>query len=889
MKKRAFILFAMTAILLTVSLFGGACAAEAGKEPAARTILLWADGARMDTSEAGPVANRLIKMMDAEIPDSVNIIVLTGGVSDGWIPDLPLEGADSVRTDCNQVWKMKGAHDGQRGALVLLEKDGLPGAEKGSLVHPDTLKAFIDYGAVNWPAEKYDLILINHGAGPALGWGMDEVFPREDGRLLMSLPEICGALKDSAVERFGFISFYACLMGSVEDAVMLSPYADTLVLSEENLPGYGVEYNGMLEMLREDPRTDSFLLARRMVDDTINTFNDGDLSLNRSATYSAINTKNLVKRLVPEMAVLSDILYREATEPGKNGQYNFYDEFRSIRKSVEYGRSSKPGYQLFDLGNFVTALGVTDTEYDSVSDVAELTNDYTDVSVRIMSILNDRDGSGDDVLYSRDTDSMHKAVGSFYTRDAEGKLVPGESGFVKSTGLSVFFDMEQTCHPVFYSQAIDGCLALGDLDDDSARFLKTYRDAALLYTLIQGSGRAVYEQGGRADLTVADLQPAWEKLGIAVRDNSFMGMPDAGLKDVYEIVKASGFDVDPWLEKIAAQQAPEIMKAEGISVRRRESGKEQETAGSYRLVSGKLSARQLDNLYMRVNFKADYPYNDISYYDFSDQFMPFGDRYLAGSLSADLLMPALFLRENGGDFYRLVYGGQTALEIGLYDGNWYVLKDAAGNVGLVQINKDFSDPRHIQVTASVRFGEGEEARSISGMLDFFPEEGAEAPAAGFAPNYGFLELTDGSRPLNGEMFAKAHINTVYKLKPPSTNRIKTSPDMALDGSETGGLKLVRVPAAEIGEIKEVQAAYYLRDIYGNELDLTDAVAAAEKEPLLKNLAFAEAKADSGEITVTYGGETLNPDLDYMVYTKDGETLIQGVGEYAGSIVLDDVK
>ena len=586
---------------------------------------------------------------------------------------------------------------------------------------------------------------------------------------------------------------------------MLSPYADTLVLSEENLPGYGVEYNGMLEMLREDPRTDSFLLARRMVDDTIGHFNDGDINDNRTATYSAINTKNLVKRLAPELAAFSDILYREAAEPGKNGQYHFYDEFRSIRKSVEYGRSSSPGYQLFDLGDFVTALGVTDAEYDSASDVAELTNDYTDVSVRIMSILNDQDGSGDDVLYSRDSDSMHKAVGTFYTRDAEGKLVPDESGFVKSTGLSVFFDMEQSCHPVFYSQAIDGCLALGDLDGDSAHFLKTYRDAALLYALIQGSGRAVYELEGRADLTVADLMSAWEQLGIAVRDNSFMGMPNAGLKDIYEIVKASGFDADPWLEKIAAQQAPEIMKADGISVRRKESGKEQETAGSYRLVSGKLSARQLDNLYMRVNIKADYLYNDISYYDFSDKFMPFGDRYMAGSLSTDLLMPALFTRENGGDFFRLVYDSQTALEIDLYDGNWYALKDAAGNAALVQINKDFSDPKHVQVTASVHFGEGEEERSNSGMLDFFLEEGDEAPAAGFAPNYGFLELTDGSRPLNGEVFAKAHINTVYKLKPPSTNKIKTGPDMALDGSESGGLKLVRVPAAEIKEIKEAAA------------------------------------------------------------------------------------
>ena len=32
-------------------------------------------------------------------------------------------------------------------------------------------------------------------------------------------------------------------------------------------------------------------------------------------------------------------------------------------------------------------------------------------------------------------------------------------------------------------------------------------------------------------------------------------------------------------------------------------------------------------------------------------------------------MPALFTRENGGDFYRLAYGGQTALEIGLYAGS----------------------------------------------------------------------------------------------------------------------------------------------------------------------------------------------------------------------------
>ena len=210
------------------------------------------------------------------------------------------------------------------------------------------------------------------------------------------------------------------------------------------------------------------------------------------------------------------------------------------------------------------------------------------------------------------------------------------------------------------------------MDEVSARFLKTYRDAVLLYNLIQGSGRAVFERAGQNGLTAADMLAVWEDLGIAAWGKNSLGLSfgfrDTGIKETYEIVRASGFDVDSWLEKIAAQQAPEVMKQDSIAVRRRESGTDRDTAGSYRLVSGKLSARQLDNLYMRVKLKADYPYNYIRSFDASDEFMPYGDRYLTGSLSDDLVMPALFYGENGGDFLRLVYGSQAAVEIGLYDG-----------------------------------------------------------------------------------------------------------------------------------------------------------------------------------------------------------------------------
>ena len=886
MRKRAFILFAMIAVLLTVTVCGGSCAAaEAGNGSAVRTILLWAGGSMMDNPISSPILDRLNRMMDAEIPDSVNIIVITGGNAEGWSEEISLEGADSIRTDCNQVWKMKGAHDGKRGALVPLEADGLPGFEQRSMSDPATLKAFIDYGAANYPAEKYDLILIQHGGGPACGWGKDDVFFREDGKPMMSVNEICGALKESAVERFDILCFYACLMGSVEDAVMFSPYADTLILSEENLPVNGIEFNGMLEMLREDPRTDSFLLGRRIVDDTIDIFSGSDISKTREATLSAISTKNLVERLVPEMSALTEILYREAAEAGKNGEYAFYDELQSVTKSVEFGKSYIYGYQLYDLGNFVTALGIAQTEYDSASDVRELTNVYTDVSVRIMDILNDQDGSGDDVLYNRDTDSVHRSAGSFYKRNAEGKLVSDDSDFLKTCGLSIFFDMVQSWYPVAFSEAVEGCAALGDLDEACVSYLKRYRDTVMLYTLIQGSGRAVYELEGRTGVTVADMMSVWEKLGIATWDNSAIGMPSTGLKDILETVTASGFDVNPWLEKIAAQQAAEIMKADEISVRRRESREEQDTAGSYRLVSEKLSARQLNGLYLRVNIKADYPYDLNKMVDYSEEYMPYGDRYRTGGLSNDLLMPALFYGETGGDFYRLVYGGQTALEIGLYDGNWYAMKDAARNISLVQIRTDPNNPDHVQVPVSFVFDEEKYGWAGStGLLDFFFSDGAEAPAAGYVQMGAGYTFGEGSRPLNQEMFSGSSLNTVGALKT-GARQVYLGPEMAHDGSESGGYTLVRMPAKDIGVVKDVRAEYYLRDIYGNELDLSGAFAAADSEPLLKNLAFAQAKAENGTVTVSYGGETLDADKDYMVYTKDGETLIQGIGEYTGSIVL----
>jgi len=162
----------------------------------------------------------------------------------------------------------------------------------------------------------------------------------------------------------------------------------------------------------------------------------------------------------------------------------------------------------------------------------------------------------------------------------------------------------------------------------------------------------------------------------------------------------------------------------------------------------------------------------------------------------------------------------------------------------------------------------------------------ETPAAGFVPMEGQYAFGEGSQPLNSEMFSGSIMNTFGKLSS-DDGVVELGPSMTPDGSESGGFTLARISVKDIDAVRDVRAEYYLRDIYGNELELTDAITAAEKEPLLKNLAFAEVKAENAAVTVACGDETLEADRDYMVYTKDGEMLIQGIGEYSGSIVLDD--
>ena len=125
----------------------------------------------------------------------------------------------------------------------------------------DTLKAFLDYGYAQYPAQRYALILWGHGGGPEEGL----FFDGQPGGDSLTLQEIRTALAGSfpAKEKLSWIGFDACLMATLETALAAEDYADVLIASQAREESSGWNYS-FLRGLEKD--ADGEETGRRVVD-----------------------------------------------------------------------------------------------------------------------------------------------------------------------------------------------------------------------------------------------------------------------------------------------------------------------------------------------------------------------------------------------------------------------------------------------------------------------------------------------------------------------------------------------------------------------------------------------------------------------------------------------
>ena len=148
----------------------------------------------------------------------------------------------------------------------------------------DELLDFITWAKENYPADRYMLVLWDHGGGLSSGYGKDDLNKRKDSSSTIMVDEIVSAVRESGV-KFDMIGFDACLMQDIEIAKLLEPYADYYLASEESEPSGGWFYTSAFGMLAKDPTVSTEDFAREVIG-TYDEYNKRMMSGKEDNTYT---------------------------------------------------------------------------------------------------------------------------------------------------------------------------------------------------------------------------------------------------------------------------------------------------------------------------------------------------------------------------------------------------------------------------------------------------------------------------------------------------------------------------------------------------------------------------------------------------------------------------
>ena len=200
---------------------------------------------------------------------NLNILVYTGGCRQ-WQNNV-------VSNSKNQLYQIR------NGQIQLLGEESAR-----SMTDPNTLVGFIQTCAQAFPANRNMLIFWDHGGGSLSGYGYDEKYASSGS---MPLANIDKALKAAGVT-FDFIGFDACLMATLETALMLEPYADYMIASEETEPGVGWYYTNWVTALNKNTSISTLELGKMIVDDFVTVC--AQKCRGQSTTLSVVDLAELV-------------------------------------------------------------------------------------------------------------------------------------------------------------------------------------------------------------------------------------------------------------------------------------------------------------------------------------------------------------------------------------------------------------------------------------------------------------------------------------------------------------------------------------------------------------------------------------------------------------------
>lgn len=294
------------------------------------TIMVYMNGSDLE-SEFGAATDDLVEMLDSGLDSrNANVLILTGGAN-RWQNDAIPE------TECI-IWQLAD------GFLNELKSMG-----KVNMGNPDTLRDFLWFCMGNFPAEKYGLIMWDHGGGSIAGFGHDEKF--DDASLTLLDMKKAFAEAGLAENKLEFLGFDACLMATVEMAILSSEFARVLIAAEDLEPGEGWDYH-FLSALNENPHMCGFELGEIIVDTFMEFFENLGLIDEEILTLSVTDLENVA----PVMDAMGRLMARSSEE--LNYRPNFYRMATRRANTKTFGEGSpRDNYaDMVDIGDMAIQL-----------------------------------------------------------------------------------------------------------------------------------------------------------------------------------------------------------------------------------------------------------------------------------------------------------------------------------------------------------------------------------------------------------------------------------------------------------------------------------------------------------------------------------------------------
>ena len=342
------------------------------------TIMVYMCGTDLESSY-GMATSDLVEMQSAAISDKVNIIVETGGCK-YWRNSI-------ISSNSNQIYQITA------GKIKTLQSN----LGKKCMTDEATLAEFIQYCQTNFPANRNILIMWDHGGGSLSGYGYDELYMS---RGAMALDKMYSALKTVNC-KFDIIGFDACLMATLESAVISQPFADYLLGSEEAEPGTGWYYTNWLNKLSANTSIPTTDLAKIIIDDFTTTSAKSDssakttLSVVDLAEFSAtvpealsafaLNTSNLIDGDNYKLVANARSSCREFSAQNRINQIDLVDFANNIgtseakklsdavQSAVKYNRTSRSMTNAYGLSTYFP--------YQTVSGVSNMLQIYDNIDM----------------------------------------------------------------------------------------------------------------------------------------------------------------------------------------------------------------------------------------------------------------------------------------------------------------------------------------------------------------------------------------------------------------------------------------------------------------------------------------------------------------------------